>query len=63
MTKRFCDRCGAEINPRESASYVIVSDKPVVNYIGQIVHIPTKASELCVSCAYHINQWLKGEAE
>lgn len=60
MKKRFCDRCGAEINPRESASYVYISYKPISTNLGLFAHI---TSELCVSCAYHLKQWLKGGAE
>lgn len=53
-TKRICDRCGAEINPRASMTHVELSD----------FHFqPERHSELCVSCAFRLRKWLKGEEE
>ena len=50
--KRVCDRCGAEINPQSSATYLHLlracESAPV-----------TDATELCVSCARQIREWLK----
>ena len=62
MTKKICDRCGAEINPSQSANYAFVSDKPMASSLGFAVYIP-KETELCVSCAYKLRQWLKGGTE
>ena len=47
--KRICDRCGAEINPQTSATIVVLSD-----YYGG----KRTETELCVSCAFHLKQWL-----
>ena len=48
-----------------SASFSLVDTSQLIWFaIGQLTHIPAKASaEICVSCAYHINQWLIGGAE
>ncbi len=54
-TKKICDRCGAEINPRESMTNLELSDyrhQPVLDRV---------ATELCVSCAFCLRNWLKGE--
>ena len=49
--KRVCDRCGAEINPQSSATYLHLlracESAPV-----------TDSTELCVSCARQIREWL-----
>ena len=48
-TKTFCDRCGAEINPKSSVTYANVrSAKCGVD----------DDYELCVSCAYKLKLWL-----
>ena len=53
-TKKICDRCGAEINPRESMTWIEICDS----------HYERKSeAELCVSCAFHLSEWLKGEGE
>lgn len=49
-TKRVCDRCGADINPTSSASYLRLRRA----YEGE----PTEI-ELCVSCGMQIRKWLK----
>lgn len=60
MTKKICDRCGAEINPPKSEVYVSLSE----NYIATAFRfIELKPTELCVSCAMQLRRWLKGEAE
>lgn len=60
MTKKICDRCGAEINPGNSATYVCLSE----NYIATAFRfIELKPTELCVSCALQLRRWLKGGAE
>lgn len=50
--KRICDRCGAEINPQSSATYLHLlracESAPV-----------TDSTELCVSCGRQIREWLK----
>lgn len=51
-TKRVCDRCGADINPTSSASYVRLRRA----YEGTTTPPET---ELCVSCARQIREWLK----
>lgn len=50
-TKMICDRCGAEINPRNSASCVQIK-----NVYGDI---DGKETELCVSCTHQLKQWLE----
>ena len=60
MTKKFCDRCGAEINPDKSELYVCLSE----NYIATAFRfIEQKPTELCVSCAFQLRRWLKGGTE
>ena len=49
-TKRVCDRCGADINPNNSATYIDVTNA---------YHERTAAAELCVSCGMQIREWLK----
>lgn len=48
-TKRVCDRCGAEINPTSSATYVNVRSA---------FHEKSPDIELCCSCAMQIKEWL-----
>lgn len=52
-TKKVCDRCGAEINPFNSVTYVgmrrVKNDTNDNDY------------ELCVSCAYKLRKWFAGE--
>ena len=55
MTKRFCDRCGAEINPTTSATYVGTGNNKHDIYDCEI--------ELCVSCAFNLKKWLKGDED
>lgn len=52
-TKKVCDRCGAEINPFNSVTYV--SMRRVKNDINDNDY------ELCVSCAYKLRKWFAGE--
>lgn len=52
-TKKVCDRCGAEINPPNSATYAgIRRIKAGAN---------TEEYELCVSCAHELRKWFNGE--
>lgn len=51
-TKLICDRCGAEINPMSSVTYVGVKNSMKDN-----------GYELCVSCAHKLREWFKGETE
>lgn len=53
-TKRVCDRCGAEINPTSSATYVNVRSA---------FHEESPDIELCCSCAMQIKEWLKSSVE
>lgn len=53
-TKRICDRCGAEINPTSSATYV---------NIRSALHEKSPDIELCCSCAMQIKEWLKSSVE
>lgn len=48
MVKRICDRCGAEINPTSSATYVTVRGSYYVEDV-----------ELCCSCGMRVREWLK----
>ena len=52
-TKRVCDRCGAEIIPFNSVTYVGV----------RRVKYDTNGNdyELCVSCAHKLRKWFTGE--
>ncbi len=52
-TKTFCDRCGEEINPRNSVTYA------GVRQVKRGVNI--EDYELCVSCAHKLKLWLKGK--
>lgn len=49
-TKRVCDRCGAEINPTSSATYV--------NVRRAFLEKPPDI-ELCCSCAMQLKEWIK----
>lgn len=52
-TKRVCDRCGAEINPTNSATYAGIRQiKAGAN---------PEEYELCVSCAYKLRKWFNGK--
>ena len=52
--KRICDRCGAEINPQSSATYVRIRN---ARESAAVVD----EGELCVSCGMQIREWLKPE--
>ena len=49
-TKRVCDRCGAEINPTSSATYVNVRSA---------FHEESPDIELCCSCAMQLRKWME----
>ena len=49
-TKTFCDRCGEEINPRGSVTYVGMRRLKM--------DINDNDYELCVSCAHELKLWL-----
>lgn len=49
-TKRVCDRCGAEINPVGSATYVNVRSA---------FHEESPDIELCCSCAMQLRTWME----
>lgn len=51
-TKMFCDRCGAEINPKNSVLYARLSS------VGYDI---CDDYELCVSCAHKLKLWLNGD--
>ena len=52
--KRSCDRCGAEINPTSSATYVNVRSA---------FHEESPDVELCCSCAMQLRKWMEPRAE
>lgn len=52
-TKRICDRCGAEINPPNSITYVGI--RRIKNDINDNDY------ELCVSCAVKLKEWFRAE--
>ena len=52
-TKLVCDRCGAEINPMSSMTYVRMQQLKM--------DVNDNDYELCVSCAYKLRAWLSGE--
>lgn len=54
-TKLICDRCGAEINPKSSATYAGMRKRK--NDINDNDY------ELCVSCSHELREWFKGEKE
>lgn len=54
-TKKICDRCGAEINPRESLTNLELWD-----CLSRAVLV---GKELCVSCSFHLKKWLNNEEE
>lgn len=49
--KRFCDRCGAVINPVGSTSFIQIK-----NVHGEMEGTET---ELCVSCKNQLKRWLE----
>lgn len=51
-TKKFCDRCGEEINPKYSVTYAGVRR-------GK--YDTSDDYELCVSCAHKLKLWLDGK--
>lgn len=55
-TKKICDRCGAEINPKESATKLELYDYRNQPLCDQVV-------DLCVSCSFRLSKWMKGEEE
>lgn len=52
--KRICDRCGADINPENSATYV-----RLWSAYEKETSAAAGGTELCVSCARQIREWLK----
>lgn len=54
-TKLICDRCGAEINPKSSATYAGMRKRK--NDINDNDY------ELCVSCAHELQEWFHGGKE
>lgn len=75
-TKLFCDRCGAEINPKNSVTYAGIRRHKAngnendynlcTNYTG-LQRYKTNENdygndyELCVSCAHKLRAWLSGK--
>lgn len=58
-TKRVCDRCGAEINPTSSVTYVNVRSafhEESPEWLYSVV-------ELCCSCAMQLRKWMEPRAE
>lgn len=65
-TKLVCDRCGAEINPMSSVTYVGMQQLKMssMTYVGiqQLkMDVDDNDYELCVSCAHKLRAWLSGE--
>lgn len=52
-TKLVCGRCGAEINPKSSVTYVGIRLLKIEIYDNDY--------ELCVSCAHELRAWLSGK--
>ena len=52
-TKLICDRCGAEINPKSSATRAVMR-RHKMN--GNETYY-----DLCVSCAHKLREWLSGK--
>ena len=50
--KTICDRCGAVIEPSTSVTCMELFDRPHQNVERYV--------ELCVSCAFHLREWLDG---
>lgn len=50
-TKKICDTCGAEINPKASGTEMIL----------QNIRYERENYDLCVSCAFHLHRWLDGD--
>lgn len=48
--KLICDACGAEINPKNSRTFMTLSQN------GE-----EKTYDLCVSCKFHLQRWIDGE--
>ena len=51
-TKMFCDRCGAEINPRNSVIYARLSS---------VGYDTCNDYEICASCHQELELWLNGD--
>lgn len=52
---KVCDRCGVQINPPNSATFLTVE---------QVRLWQRKATfELCVSCAMQLHNWMKAKEE
>jgi hypothetical protein len=56
-TKKICDRCGEEINPKESMVKLEVRDYRDQPLTDRIV------TELCCSCSFHLRKWLNGGSD
>lgn len=52
-TKLICDRCGAEINPRNSVTYAGMRRNKMCENENDY--------DLCVSCAHKLRAWLGGK--
>lgn len=50
-TKKICDACGAEINPKSLGTEMILRND----------RYEQENYDLCVSCAFHLHKWLDGE--
>ncbi len=55
MKVYVCDRCGAKINPERSRSIITIE---IMDQFSR-----SKSFDLCVSCAYKIKKFMKGEAD
>lgn len=54
-TIKICDRCGAAINPAASVTCVNVGRTE------NAIYPCAQTKELCVSCAYHLREWLQNK--
>jgi ribosomal protein S27AE len=55
MTRQFCDRCGADVTQKRSASVRIVSDAD-----SQGNGAVTSDADLCPRCRRALETWLTG---
>lgn len=65
-TKRFCDRCGREIENGDDYSSIDVDDWQVDEVKRRSVLLDHDDEQLCMGCRVDFERWMrdgKGEAE